>query len=88
MSTVTTPHLLNLTVDEFLWAAQYVDYKAEEYGIDVQQVDPENTSQRCSHYGFTNQIIAAVNHSRVGSAVTKTTQITTVQKNIRLQYLR
>ncbi len=32
----------------------YVEYKAEEYGIAVEQIDPENTSRRCSHCGFTN----------------------------------
>lgn len=32
----------------------YVEYKAEEYGIAVEQVDPENTSRRCSHCGFTH----------------------------------
>jgi len=33
---------------------EYVEYKTEEYGIDVEQVDPENTSRRCSHCGFTH----------------------------------
>jgi len=33
---------------------EYVEYKAAEYGIDVEQVDPENTSRRCSHCGFTH----------------------------------
>jgi putative transposase len=33
---------------------EYVEYKAEQYGIDVEQVDPENTSRRCSHCGFTH----------------------------------
>ncbi|WP_394739977.1 RNA-guided endonuclease InsQ/TnpB family protein [Natronococcus roseus] len=33
---------------------EYVEYKAEEYDIDVEQVDPENTSRRCSHCGFTH----------------------------------
>ncbi|GAA0275830.1 transposase [Halobacterium noricense] len=32
----------------------YVEYKAAEYGIDVEQVDPENTSRRCSTCGFTH----------------------------------
>jgi IS605 OrfB family transposase len=32
---------------------EYVEYKLAEYGIDVEQLDPENTSRRCSHYGFT-----------------------------------
>lgn len=33
---------------------RYVEYKAELHGIDVEQVDPENTSRRCSHCGFTH----------------------------------
>jgi IS605 OrfB family transposase len=33
---------------------EYVEYKAEEYGLTVEQVDPENTSRRCSHCGFTH----------------------------------
>jgi transposase len=33
---------------------EYVEYKAAEYGIDVEQVDPANTSRRCSHCGFTH----------------------------------
>ena len=33
---------------------QYVKYKAEVRGIDVEQVDPENTSRRCSSCGFTH----------------------------------
>jgi len=32
----------------------YVEYKATEDGIDVEQVDPENTSRRCSTCGFTH----------------------------------
>ena len=33
---------------------EYVEYKAAEYGISVEQVDPENTSRRCSECGFTH----------------------------------
>ena len=33
---------------------EYVAYKAKEHGISVEQVDPENTSHRCSHCGFTH----------------------------------
>ena len=33
---------------------EYVEYKAEMYGITVEQVDPENTSRRCSTCGFTH----------------------------------
>jgi len=32
----------------------YVEYKAAMHGIAVQQVDPENASRRCSHWGFTH----------------------------------
>jgi putative transposase len=31
-----------------------VEYKTEEHGIGVEQVDPENTSRRCSKCGFTH----------------------------------
>ena len=33
---------------------EYVEYKAAEYGITVERVDPVNTSRRCSHCGFTH----------------------------------
>ncbi len=33
---------------------EYVSYKAEEHGIRVVQVDPANTSRRCSTCGFTH----------------------------------
>jgi len=33
---------------------EYVEYKAAEHGIGVEQVDPENTSRRCSTCGFTH----------------------------------
>jgi IS605 OrfB family transposase len=33
---------------------EYVDYKAALHGIDVEQVNPENTSRRCSTCGFTH----------------------------------
>ncbi len=67
---------------------EYVDYKAAEYGIAVEQVDPENTSRRCSHCGFTHpdnhesesfecQRCGYENHADYNAA-----------KNIGLQYLR
>ena len=34
---------------------QYVKYKAEMYGIEVEQVSPAYTSQRCSSCGFTHR---------------------------------
>jgi putative transposase len=34
---------------------QYVEYKAETYGIGVEQVSPAYTSQRCSSCGFTHE---------------------------------
>ena len=33
---------------------EYVEYKAEPRGISVEQVNPSNTSRRCSHCGFTH----------------------------------
>jgi IS605 OrfB family transposase len=67
---------------------QYIDYKAEEYGIAVQQVDPKNTSRRCSTCGFTHpdnrgsesftcQKCGYENHADYNAA-----------KNIGLRYLR
>jgi IS605 OrfB family transposase len=67
---------------------EYVEYKAAEYGIDVEQVDPENTSRRCSHCGFTHpdnresesfecQKCGYENHADYNAA-----------KNIGLRYLR
>jgi len=67
---------------------QYVEYKTEEYGIAVEQVDPENTSRRCSHCGFTHadnresesfacQKCGYQNHADYNAA-----------KNIGLRYLR
>jgi IS605 OrfB family transposase len=35
--------------------SQYVEYKAEMYGIEVEQVSPAYTSQRCSSCGFTHE---------------------------------
>jgi len=35
--------------------SQYVDYKAEMSGIEVEQVSPAYTSQRCSKCGFTHE---------------------------------
>ena len=66
----------------------YVEYKAEEYGIDVEEVTPENTSRRCSHCGFTHpdnrdgeefecQKCGYENHADYNAA-----------KNIGLRYLR
>jgi putative transposase len=67
---------------------EYVEYKAELHGIDVEQVDPENTSCRCSKCGFTHpgnresesfecQKCGYENHADYNAA-----------KNIGLRYLR
>jgi IS605 OrfB family transposase len=67
---------------------EYVEYKAAEYGIDVEQVDPKNTSRRCSTCGFTHpgnregksfacQKCGYENHADYNAA-----------KNIGLRYLR
>jgi len=34
--------------------SEYVEYKATEHGITTKQVDPENTSRRCSTCRFTH----------------------------------
>ncbi|WP_436927972.1 RNA-guided endonuclease InsQ/TnpB family protein [Halosimplex amylolyticum] len=66
----------------------YVEYKADEHGLEVVQVDPRNTSKRCSTCGFTHdenrhqesfecQQCGYENHADYNAA-----------KNIGLQYLR
>jgi len=67
---------------------EYVEYKAAKYGINVEQVDPEHTSRRCSECGFTHpdnresesfecQKCGYENHADYNAA-----------KNIGLRYLR
>ncbi len=42
---------------QHIWAfrrlSEYVEYKAKDHGVEVVQVDPRNTSKRCSTCGFT-----------------------------------
>ena len=67
---------------------EYVEYKAAEYRIDVEQVDPENTSRRCSTCGFThpdnreNETFVCLKCSYENHADYDAT------KNIGLRYLR
>jgi IS605 OrfB family transposase len=67
---------------------EYVEYKAEDHGVEVVQVDPRNTSKRCSTCGFTHddnrsgeafccQKCGYENHADYNAS-----------KNIGLQYLR
>ena len=67
---------------------EYVEYKAEEHGVETVQVDPRNTSKRCSTCGFTHpdnrhgeefacQQCGYENHADYNAA-----------KNVGLQYLR
>jgi IS605 OrfB family transposase len=67
---------------------QYVEYKTEAHGIEAVQVDPRNTSKRCSTCGFTHddnrdgesfecQQCGYENHADYNAS-----------KNIGLQYLR
>jgi IS605 OrfB family transposase len=44
---------------------QYVEYKAEMYGIAVEQVSPAYTSQRCSMCGFTHELNRRSKHQFV-----------------------
>ena len=75
-----------------LWAFrrlyEYVEYKAREQGVEAVQVDPRNTSKRCSTCGFTHddnrhgedfecQDCGYQNHADYNAS-----------KNIGLQYLR
>jgi putative transposase len=75
-----------------LWAFrrlyEYVEYKAKEQGVEAVQVDPRNTSKRCSTCGFTHddnrhgedfecQKCGYQNHADYNAS-----------KNIGLQYLR
>jgi len=77
---------------QHIWAFrrlfEYVDYKATEQDVEVVQVDPRNTSNRCSTCGFTHldnrdgeefasQQCGYENHADYNAA-----------KNIGLQYLR
>jgi len=77
---------------QHIWAFrrlyEYVEYKAEEHRIEGVQVDPRNTSKRCSTCGFTHddnrhqesfecQKCGYENHADYNGA-----------KNIGLQYLR
>ncbi|MDL0121757.1 RNA-guided endonuclease InsQ/TnpB family protein [Halobacterium salinarum] len=39
----------------FRQLTSYVSYKAEERGLSVEQVNPKNTSRRCSSCGFTDE---------------------------------
>ena len=59
---------------------EYVEYKAEEHGIAVEQVDPKNTSQRCTHCGFTIQTTATTTTLCVRSVGTRTTLTTTPRR--------
>jgi len=77
---------------QHIWAFrrlyEYVEYKAVEQGVEVVQVDPRNTSNRCSTCGFTHddnrhgeqfacQQCGYENHADYNAA-----------KNVGLQYLR
>ena len=75
-----------------IWAFRrlykYVEYKAEEHGVEVVQVDPRNTSKRCSTCGFTHR------DNRLGEAFCcqkcgyENHADYNASKNIGLQYLR
>jgi len=77
---------------QHIWAFrrlyEYVEYKAAEHSVEVVQVDPRNTSNRCSTCGFTHddnrhqesfacQQCGYENHADYNAA-----------KNVGLQYLR
>ena len=57
---------LSKTTWQHIWAFRrlwrYVEYKTEEYGVEVVQIDPRNTSKWCSTRRFICQISFIVIH--------------------------
>jgi IS605 OrfB family transposase len=59
---------------------EYVEYKAEVYGLTTEQVNPKNTSRRYCECGFTQPDNPKRGSLNVRSAGIRTTRITTPQK--------
>jgi IS605 OrfB family transposase len=68
--------------------SDYDEYKPEEYGIDVEQVTPENTSRRCSHCGFPHPDNRADELFECQKCGYETHADYNAAKNISLRYLR
>ena len=67
---------------------EYVKYKAEEYGIAVEQVDPADTSQQCSHCGFTDEDNRSGEDFECGDCGYENHADYNAAKNIGLRFLR
>ncbi len=67
---------------------EYVEYKAEEYGVEVLQVDPRNTSKRCSTCGFTHSDNRSSEAFYWQKCEFENHADNNASKNIGLQYLR
>lgn len=69
---------------------QYVEYKAREQGISVEQVNPQYTSQRCSHTdcGFTVKENRNGNQFKCRSCGYETHADYNAAKNIAVKFLR
>lgn len=66
----------------------FVEYKAARYDIDVEMVEPENTSKRCSTYGFTHPDNRDGEDFACQKCGYETHADYNVAKNIGLRYLR
>jgi len=67
---------------------EYVEYKAIIHGIAVEQVDPAETSQRCSHCGFTDPTNRDGETFACGKCGYENHADYNAAKNIGLRYLR
>ncbi|ESS11688.1 MAG: transposase, IS605 OrfB family, central region [uncultured archaeon A07HR60] len=66
----------------------YVEYKAEAHGLTVEQVNPENTSRRCSECGFTHPENRDGTHFECLNCEYQNDADYNAAKNIGLRYLR
>lgn len=67
---------------------EYVAYKAPVYGIDVEHVEPQHTSQRCSKCGFTHEDNRDGEHFRCRKCEYAVNADYNAAKNIGLRYVR
>jgi IS605 OrfB family transposase len=67
---------------------QYVEYKAEEHGLEVTQENPKHTSQRCSKCGFTHLQNRDGSGFKCGKCGYENHADYNASKNIAMKYLR